>query len=280
MDISPKTYRCTIHTLKDVHNISYQNCKSKPKRDSTSHPLLCTSWFLGQQQALTLCLLSLAPRHLKSMPGAIYVLRLARPKPVHSQQISLIFLLTYYSVAERQSEVQGGALAGDCTLVQNWTFVLLGPQASIECLSNQPQEISKPSPSLKQPCSPPPICWKLEHGVLHFSSLERCKDLYFVTWSLCIEPEGGTMASACVLDQSDICIVIGSQYGIFSCQCSDLGKTETSPWSSPPKIQHKFHSFPSVPREELRVEVFLPITFIWSCWGGCGNMARGPLRFS
>lgn len=125
--------------------------------------------------------------------------------------------------------MQGGALAGDCTLVQKLTFVLLGPQASIVCLSSQPQEIGRPSYSLGQPPTPPPICSKLEHRVQLFSSPETGKDLHFLTWPLCIEPQGGAPASACMPDQSVICVVRGSRYEVFSCQCSDLGKTETSP---------------------------------------------------
>lgn len=79
------------------------------------------------------------------------------------------------------------------------------------------------------------------------------KDLHFVTWSLCTEPEGGATASACVLDRSAFCALRGLQYGVYSCQCSDFGKTDIGSLGSPQRSLHiilRFSFSSSLPTEK------------------------------
>lgn len=78
----------------------------------------------------------------------------------------------------------------------------------------------------------------------------QCSSFFFFDGALFFTSQA--LKNDCLLVQTVAFVLGGSQPGVLSCQCSDSGKTETSPSGSPKKVRTLgVQSTPFFPREKL-----------------------------
>lgn len=122
---------------------------------------------------------------------------------------------------------------------------------------------------------------KLEHwtDALTLYLSERSWDLGVFTHSFSAEPGWDAIASECIVETVTF-VLRSSQPGMPSCQCSDSGKTETSPsGSTPQKSEHWMYSLvlSFLSQGEAGAGSFLSI--VWCCAGRRDHGKKVPRIF-
>lgn len=95
----------------------------------------------------------------------------------------------------------------------------------------------------------------------------RCSSLFFFS-NGALFFTSQALKHECLLVQTVVFVLGASQPGVLSCQCSDSGKTETSPSGSPQKVGTSgVQSTPLLSSPRRSWALWLPFDDVLQCWG-------------